>query len=321
MKFTFVLMNSQVEAMAARQLAEAQASQRAQLDRAEAVMQRRLRARHAAHEGVVAGRLASLAADMRARHAIEAEVLEAALARERQPPAHHTRRCLDLLSAEKALSRGQDYKNAFWVKRMADELEIPEKEAAREHFLADQRRRREVLAKKQAFEGRLMDQRALGLTWNDQRRREKQRAVNGLRFAHHRADMAHAHLAERRLRPELNDPPSALLQKRAGHGVTAAALRGQQLAGAARRGGIAAYDPRERCASSTLGYLRPVAPDHEPPPPAKPHGPDLPALTPGHDFVAPLLSTTTSQWTTAAMLRASQKQRQQQQQQQQQAGF
>jgi hypothetical protein len=305
-------LRAEVEGLQRSEEALARAAQKQRLQQASATMQQRLVAAHAAHAAEVEQRLRQRAAVLKQQHRIEKEVLEQQLARARCPPAHHTKACLELMSTEKQLAKGHDYKNAAWVKRMVDALEIPEQEAAWAHFEAAQHAERAALQAKHAREAKLQLQRHLGMELRDARAQTLQRTVNATRFKHHAADMSHAHLVEARRKVELNDPPSALRFERAGYHATAASLRGKHLQAACHRGGVAAHDPRGRFGAGTLQLLGPSLkhgqrPLYATPPPAKPHGPDLPDLTPGHNFVAPLLSTATHEWTTSAMLKRGQR--------------
>lgn len=305
-------LRKEVETLQRSQEAEAHAAQKQMFQAASATMQRKLRAAHASHAAEVEERLREKARVLKQQHRIEKEMLEQQLAREQCPPAHHTNRCLSLMSTEKQLAKGHDYKNAAWVKRMVDALEIPEKEAAWQHFEASQHARRDALKAKHTRETKFQMQRHLGMILRDERAQKAQRDVNTTRFQHHLMDMHHAHDAEARRKVELNDPPSALRFERRGYRATSASMRGRHLQAAAHNGGVAAHDPRGRFGAGTLKLLGPsLKPGQLPlyamPPPAKPHGPDLPNLTPLHDFTAPLLSTTTNEWTTSTMLKRGQR--------------
>mmetsp|Transcript_66884 Transcript_66884/g.134811 ORF Transcript_66884/g.134811 Transcript_66884/m.134811 type:complete len:465 (+) Transcript_66884:93-1487(+) len=300
-------LRAEVVALQKSHEAQLQQAQRVRLTNASGAMQRRLKQGHEVHTAAVAARFAETVLDLKVRHTIERDNLDKALANERMPSVMHSKKYLDLQNTEARLAQGHQYKDAGYVKRMVDALHGPEVDKAEHEFLESQRRRRDGLAKTQAWETKLLGQRNLGLQWHDKRAQELQVSVNARRFRHHAADLEAASKAQQRSTPELYDPPSMLLTKRQGFASTAAQFRGDQLASMAQRGGVAFHNPRERFCTSTLKFLKPDGkPDFEAPPPAKPHGPHMPGLTDKHNFISPLLSTTTLEWQTASTMRRKQ---------------
>uniref|UniRef100_A0A7S2V0Q4 EF-hand domain-containing protein n=1 Tax=Fibrocapsa japonica TaxID=94617 RepID=A0A7S2V0Q4_9STRA len=162
-------------------------------------------------------------------HKVQLAQLEMELASTPMPKIKFSRRLLELQNSERNLSRQKQYEEAKAVRRMIDHLQPREEEEFRKKFEQQLQRRRDLLDKKQEEERKRLAEKLSEVSHRNQLLANRVQDTHHRRLEHLTRDMNHAHAMERLKKPEMSVHPSALLQQRASHQDTAAALRGSHL--------------------------------------------------------------------------------------------
>jgi hypothetical protein len=177
--------------------------------------------------------------DRKQAHAIQWDNLELEISRIPRPRMKYSKRAIELFRAESGLIRLKQYDDARKVRLMLDKMLPGEEARFYKEFDDAIEAKRERLRQAQAEDLTRLDELLKGIEWTDHRRRDREAAVAKQRVDNHVHDMAHAHVMESKLRPEMSVKPSALWQKRPGYKTTASSLRGEQLLTAVKSKGKA----------------------------------------------------------------------------------
>lgn len=158
--------------------------------------------------------IAKLKADQERYHAIQWENLELALSRIPRPRMKYCKRTQELIRAEHELIKLCQYDDAQKVRYMLERILPAETERFYNKFEKALESKRQNLREAQENDKLRLGEKLKGIKWTDVRRCELEKKICNQRLKNHSDDMAHAHILENKLKPEMSVKPSALWQKR-----------------------------------------------------------------------------------------------------------
>jgi len=173
--------------------------------------------------------IAKMKADQERYHAIQWENFEMSLSRIPRPRMKYCKRTQELIKAEHELIKLCQYDDAQKVRYMLERILPGETERFYSKFEKSLEAKRAALREAQVNDNLRLGEKLKGIKWTDVRRCELEKKICNQRIKNHFDDMAHAHILENKLKPEMSVKPSALWQKRPGYNSTSASLRGSQL--------------------------------------------------------------------------------------------
>lgn len=167
--------------------------------------------------------------DQRHTFEIQRENLELQIANTHRPSMKYSKQLIELLKSESSLITLCQYEEAKKVRAVIDRILPVEQRQNELDFEESNEKRRRALKKCQAADVARLEERVKAIICTQERKCEKNAAIQSQRILNNERDMNHAHASESKLRPEMSVKPSSLWQKRRGYASTSSSLRGQQL--------------------------------------------------------------------------------------------